>query len=374
MKPTETLVIIGDSQSDANLYYATGFLVGVTVVYLEIKGCKILLLNDLEYGRGKVEAKIDRVVSTTPYEERLRSAGEGIRLTSVLDLFLKEEGIRELTVPANFPFSRALRLQEKGYTLLLRDDPFFKERLIKRPEEISAIEDTQRHVEAAMELAVSMIAKSTIRGDSLHLDGTILTAETVRTAINKFLLDQQCQAYETIVAGGEQGVDPHMRGSGPLPANQTIILDIFPRSSTTRYWGDMTRTVVRGKASPAVRKMYQDVLDAQNLALSQIRDGVDGQDVHESVAALVKDRGNVNKDMDGKKAGFIHSTGHGVGLDIHEAPRLGRVKSRLLTNQVVTVEPGLYYPGTGAVRLEDLVVVQEDGCRNLNQFPKELEV
>jgi Xaa-Pro aminopeptidase len=374
LKPTETLVIIGDSQSDANLYYATGFLVGVTVVYLEIKGCKILLLNDLEYGRGKVEAKIDRVVSTTPYEERLRSAGEGIRLTSVLDLFLKEEGIRELTVPANFPFSRALRLQEKGYTLLLRDDPFFKERLIKRPEEISAIEDTQRHVEAAMELAVSMIAKSTIRGDSLHLDGTILTAETVRTAINKFLLDQQCQAYETIVAGGEQGVDPHMRGSGPLPANQTIILDIFPRSSTTRYWGDMTRTVVRGKASPAVRKMYQDVLDAQNLALSQIRDGVDGQDVHESVAALVKDRGNVNKDMDGKKAGFIHSTGHGVGLDIHEAPRLGRVKSRLLTNQVVTVEPGLYYPGTGAVRLEDLVVVQEDGCRNLNQFPKELEV
>jgi len=374
MKPAENLLIISDSQSDANLYYATGFLVGGTVMYLEIEGRKALLLNDLEYGRANVEAKVDQVISTTPYEENLRSAGERVRLTSVLDLFLKEEGVQELTVPANFPFSHALRLKEKGYTLRLRDDPFYKERLIKRPEEISAIEETQRHVEAAMELAVSIITKSTIRGDFLHFDGNILTAETVRTAINKFLLDQQCQACETIVAGGEQGVDPHMRGSGPLPAHQTIILDIFPRSTTTRYWGDMTRTVVRGKASPAVRKMYQDVLDAQNLALSQIRDGADGQDVHESVCALFKDRGNVNKDMDGKKAGFIHSTGHGVGLDIHEPPRLGRVKAELRTHQVVTVEPGLCYPGTGAVRLEDLVVVTADGCRNLNKFPKMLEV
>lgn len=370
----ETLVILGDSQSDANLYYATRFLVGGTVIYLEIEGRKILLLNDLEYGRGKVEAKVDQVVSTTPYEENLRSAGEQVRLTSILDLFLKEEGIRELTVPASFPFSHALRLQEKGYTLHLRDDPFYGERLLKSPEEIRAIEETQKHVEAAMELAVSIIKKSTIRGDSLYLEGSILTAETVRAEINKFLLNRQCLASETIVAGGEQGVDPHMRGSGPLAANQTIILDIFPRSMTTMYWGDMTRTVVRGKASPAVHKMYQDVLEAQNLALSQIRDGVDGQSVHESISALFKDRGHINKDMGGKKAGFIHSTGHGVGLDIHEPPRLGRVAARLCARQVVTVEPGLYYPGTGAVRLEDLVVVTKDGCRNLNKFPKELEV
>ncbi|HVR76021.1 MAG TPA: Xaa-Pro peptidase family protein [Planctomycetota bacterium] len=374
MSQRETLLIIDTSENNADLFYRTRFLVGVTVIYLEVNGKKTLLLNDLEYGRAGVEARVDAIVSSTPYEERLRAAGEPLRVVNIVDLYLKELGIHELTVPASFPFAHAERLREKGYVLRLRDDPFFVERTIKSPAELAAIEGTQRQTEAAMDMAMGMLKKSEIHGDRLHYQGQPLTAEKLRTEIHKFFLDRECQAMNTIVAGGDLGADPHTRGTGPLPANQTIILDIFPQSTTTRYWGDMTRTVVRGKATPAVKKLYRDVLDAQNLAFSLIRDGAEGTHVHEEVVSLFKERGNPNEEVRGKKTGYIHGTGHGIGLDLHEAPRLGRVEAKLLAGQVVTVEPGLYYPGVGAVRLEDVVVVTKDGCRNINKFPKVLEI
>ena len=295
MSQRENLLIIADSETDADLYHATKFFVTVTVIYLETAGKKILFLNDLEYGRGRAEARVDEIVSTTPYEEKLRAQKEPVRLTSVLDLYLKEHEIRELTVPSSFPFGHAERLKEKGYSLKLRDDPFFPVRTVKTAEEIRAIEETQRHAEAATDLAVSILRRSEIRGDWLHFEGQALTAEKLRLEIHKLLLELECHASNTIVAGGDQGADPHHRGSGPLPAHKTIILDIFPQSMRSRYWGDMTRTVVRGKASPAVKKLYQDVLAAQQLAFSLIKDGVDGQVVHEAVATLFKERGKDRK-------------------------------------------------------------------------------
>lgn len=374
MTSPENLLIVGDSESDADILYATRFFVTVPVMYLECAGKKTLLVNDLEYGRAITEAKVDEVVSTTPYEERLRAEKQVASLAGVLDLYLKEKQIRTLTVPASFPFGHAEKLREKGYELKLREDPFFPERAIKRPDEIAAIEESQRTTEAAMELAVSRLSSAEIRGDWLYSGGEPLTSEKLRLDIHRFFLERGFHAQNTIIAGADQGADPHQRGSGPLPANKTIILDIFPQSIQTRYWGDMTRTVVRGKATPAVRKLYQDVLDAQQAAISMIRDGVDCARVHEEVAQLFRSRGNRNEETGGKKTGYIHSTGHGLGLEIHEWPRIGKSSARLLAGQVVTVEPGLYYPGVGAVRLEDVVVVTRDGCRNLNRFPKELEV
>lgn len=374
MNTNETLLIISDSESSADLYYRTGFLVSVTVIYLEIDGKKVLLVNDLEYGRAGVEAKVHEIVSTTPYEDKLRAAGKPPRLTCILNLYLLEKGIREMTVPASFPFAHAERLRELGYTLRLRDDPFFPERTVKRSDELRAIEETQGYTEEAMALAAAALRKSEIRGGFLYQNGAPLTAERLRIEIQKFLLEKSCQAASTIVAGGDQGADPHTRGSGPLPANQTIVIDIFPQSTVTRYWGDMTRTFVRGKASAAARKLYQDVLDAQNLVFSLLRGGAEGQKVHDEVMNFLKSRGNENKEAGGKKTGFIHGTGHGIGLEIHEPPRIGRIESKIQEGHVVTVEPGLYYPGVGAVRLEDIVVITATGCRNLNRFPKEIEI
>ena len=136
----------------------------------------------------------------------------------------------------------------------------------------------------------------------------------------------------------------------------------------------MTRTFVRGDPTNAVKKIYQTVLQAQEAAFALIRNGTPGNEVHEAVVGHFKECGYENGELNGKKTGFIHSTGHGLGLDIHELPRVGRQTEPLLANQLVTVEPGLYYPGTGSVRIEDLVVVTTDGCRNLNRFPKELQL
>ncbi|MCH2365290.1 MAG: M24 family metallopeptidase, partial [Planctomycetes bacterium] len=146
--------------------------------------------------------------------------------------------------------------------------------------------------------------------------------------------------------------------------------DIFPQSEETRYWGDMTRTVVRGKASDEARKLYQDVFDAQDGAIKQLRDGACGKEIHQGIVELFEARGNKTEERDGSKVGFFHGTGHGVGLDIHENPRLGKVGHELKTGHVITIEPGLYYPGVGGVRIEDLLVVTEDGHHNLTSFPK----
>jgi Xaa-Pro aminopeptidase len=367
-------VFIAASEVDSNLYYATHFLAGDPFIYLEADGRRIILIGELELGRARSEARVDEVVATLPYENQLREAGMIPRPTDVLDLYLRETGVKELEVPASFPLGHADRLREKGYQVHHREDPFFPERIVKRPEEVERIAAAQAATEEAMALAVGLIADSRIEGKGLKLRGETLTSEKVQGEVRRMLLERGYLAAEVIVAGGEQACDPHVRGWGPLPANDTIIIDIFPRSIESRYWGDMTRTVVRGKATPEARKIYRDVADAQALAMSLLIPGVEGMQVHQAVVDHFKARGNETGEALGKMQGFFHGTGHGVGLDIHEPPRISKVKATLAAGTVVTVEPGLYYPGRGAVRLEDLVVIEKGGARNLNRFPKVLEV
>jgi Xaa-Pro aminopeptidase len=182
-------------------------------------------------------------------------------------------------------------------------------------------------------------------------------------------------AANTIVAGGLQGCDPHERGHGPLHAHEPIILDIFPRAQATGYFGDITRTVVRGRASEAVRKLYRTVHQGQQIGFKQIRAGVVTADVHRAVNGFFEQEGYRTGKRKGRMEGFFHGTGHGLGLEIHEAPRMGTSSTDLLkVGHVVTVEPGLYYPGIGGVRLEDVAVVTAKGARNITQFEKVLEV
>jgi len=358
----------------SDLYYAIGFLVGDPLIYLELGGRKILLVSDLEFGRAQDEAQVDEVGSITPFEDAIRESGERPRLAAIADLYLQKVGVRELDVPHSFPFGFAEFLRGKGYTLTARAEPLFPERVVKNSDEIDTIEQSQRVAEEAMEFVIESIRKSRIQDGFLYRNGTPLTAEWLRREAHKLLLENDHVATSTIIAGGDQGCDPHVRGHGPLPANQTIIVDIFPRSLTTRYWGDMTRTVVRGKASPEVHSLWEAVNTAVDQAIAQLADGVDGKDLHEGIVDYFNTCGHETTERGGRKVGFIHSTGHGVGLDIHEAPRIGRVSWKIRSGSVVTIEPGLYYPGVGAVRIEDLLVVEDSGSRNLNRFVKELEV
>jgi Xaa-Pro aminopeptidase len=224
----------------------------------------------------------------------------------------------------------------------------------------------------AMDLAVKMIASSEIRGNRLYLKGGLLTSERVKGEINAGLSRKGLTASHTIVACGVHSSMPHHGGEGPIYPDKPVVIDIFPRSQTSGYFGDMTRTVVRGEPSPGLVKMYDTVLRGQKLAIGMVKAGVRVRDIHSAVVDYFRSRGFETGVIGGKAQGFIHSTGHGLGLEIHEPPRISLGEEVLETGNVVTVEPGLYYEKTGGVRIEDVVVVEKNGCTNLTRYPKKL--
>lgn len=374
-QPEIATLFIAASEGESNLYYATKFVAPDAFIYLEIKGERLLVMSDLEMDRAKAQASVDRVLSYSELEKKAK--GQGIKEPTTVDIVhvvLKEAKVRQLLVPANFPFIHAARLQELGYSVKPKRDPFYEQRVVKTAEEVRYIEASQRATEEAVAAAHAALRQATIRDQVLWLDGECLTSERIKKLINVKLMERDCVAQHTIVAGGEQACDPHNEGSGPLPADRSIIFDVFPRSATSRYFADMSRTVIRGTASPELTRLYQTVKDAQEEAIDNIKDGADGMKIHQGICARFEKAGYKTGLVNGRMQGYFHGTGHGVGLDIHEAPRISRTGSLLQEGHVVTVEPGLYYPGLGAVRIEDMVLVTKDGCRNLTNFPKVFEL
>ncbi len=368
-------LMIAASETDSNLYYATRFIAPDPFIFLETAGTRLMLMSDLEMDRARSQAAVDRILSYSEVERRAQAQGQAAPGTvDVLHLVLQDHGIKQLLVPANFPFGHAARLQALGYQLETKKEPFYEQRAIKTAEEIRCIEAAQRATEAAVAAAHDALRNAEIRGDTLWLDGAPLTSERIKKVINVRLMERDCVAQHTIVAGGEQACDPHNEGSGPLPAHRSIIFDVFPRSASTRYFADMSRTVLRGTASPELTRLYQAVKDAQEEAITRVRAGADGTKIHQGICDRFDKAGYATGLVNGRMQGYFHGTGHGVGLDIHEHPRISRHGSILQEGEVVTVEPGLYYPGLGAVRIEDMVLVTKDGCRNLTDFPKTFEL
>lgn len=372
---SEAILMIAASEIDRDLYYATGFLTPDPFIFLQAGDRKILVLSDLELDRGKQEAKGSDVLSYSSYEAKARA--KGIDSPTVLDtlaVVLVEFGVRSLLVPATFWIEHADGLRERGYQVRFKKGPFFEGRAVKSPEEVAWIEETQRHTEAATATAIEAIRQSEIHRDLLYAQGRVLTSEAIKRIINVTLMERECVAQHTIVACGIHAVDPHNKGAGPLRPHQSIVIDVFPRSGRTGYYADMTRTVIRGKASDTLKRMYEAVLAGQERAFSMIRDGSDGPAIHREVTATMERMGFETGLVDGRMQGFFHGTGHGVGLQAHEPPRISKVPCVLRAGHVVTVEPGLYYSQWGAIRIEDMVLVEADGCRNLTSFPKCLEV
>jgi Xaa-Pro aminopeptidase len=369
-----TRLIISDSEHDANMLYATRMFVPDAFIWFETRGRTFAAMSDLEIDRARRDADVDRVLSLSRYQKQL--SREGVKrpgFSDVLNRVLREFRVRQVEVPMNFPIGLAKQL--RGIRIVVKPDPFFPEREIKTSAEIRALQDALRLAEEGMQAAVNVLRASRIGRDGfLYRLGRKLTSEQVQGVINATIAGLGGVAARTIVAGGNQGCDPHEIGHGPLRAHTTIILDIFPRDMRTGYWGDITRTVVRGRASDAVRKLYAVVGDAQRLAFQQLRDGVNGQDVHAGIQELFVSRGYRTGVIRGRMQGFFHGTGHGLGLEIHERPRVSTASEVLRAGQVVTVEPGLYYAGVGGVRLEDVAVIQPNGARNLARFPKALEI
>jgi Xaa-Pro aminopeptidase len=358
-------VMVADTEHDANMFYAVGIFIPDPFIYFEIAGQKHIVVSDLEIDRAKAQATVDRVLPLRKYKTR--------GLEYVLPAVLREHRVRRIEVPMNFPVGLAKRL--RGIQVRVKPDPFLPEREVKSAAEVRKLQAALRLAEEGMRAGINVIRMSRIGRDGyLYWRNERLTSEDVQGVINATMAGLGGVAPMTIVAGGNQACDPHEAGRGPLRAHWPIILDIFPRDSKTGYWGDISRTVVRGKARERVKDMFATVAKGQEIAFGKLRAGVNGREIHEAIQALFKQRGFRTGRKGGRMQGFFHGTGHGLGLEIHEPPRVAPVDVILKAGQVVTVEPGLYYPGIGGVRLEDVAVITKTGARNLTTFPKFLEI
>jgi Xaa-Pro aminopeptidase len=371
----DALLIIASSEISADLLYRTRFFVPDPIIFIEHRGKKLIILSDLELDRGKEESDVDEVLSLSEYRKKLPSRKrKRAEFTDIVNLVFRERGIKSALVPGDFPIKYADELRNLGYRIRYKEGLFFEERLKKTPEEVRFISDSLRKTERAMGRAIEMISSSRIRDGKLFLNGSPLTSEIIRGEINSELSRLGCTALNTIVACGIHSSMPHNRGEGPLFAGQPIVIDIFPRSQESGYFGDMTRTVVKGEPSKELEKMYQTVLKGQKLGLSLIKHRARVKDIHGAIVEFFKKSGFETGMMDGKQQGFIHSTGHGLGLEIHEPPRVSFTDTILEEGNVITVEPGLYYEKLGGVRIEDVVVVKRDGCTTLTRYPKRFRV
>ncbi|MCB1069480.1 MAG: aminopeptidase P family protein [Verrucomicrobia bacterium] len=370
-RSTPPILLIESAEASANLLYASGFHAVDPVVLLDEGPRKTLVVPALEAGRA-AQCRGIQVVTVGSLD---LPADKRRSVTDWAWALLKRQGIRHVLVPAYFPVASAELLRKRRIRVEVAEGEIYPRRAVKTTREIRAIEEAQHATLTAMRKAIAEIRGASIGRDGvLRARGKVLTSESVRTLIQRTLLDHQYIGKEIIVAGGRQAADPHERGSGPLRAKETIVLDIFPRSQIHGYWGDATRTVLRGEASPVQRRMYRAVKQAQQLALHSIRAGVKGADIHRAVADSLLNAGFPTTIKGTVARGFFHGTGHGIGLDIHEAPSLSLADWTLEPGHVVTVEPGLYDPDHGGVRIEDVVVVTRNGCRVLGSCPKTFEM
>ena len=367
-------LLIASGEASFDLFYRTRFLTPDPVIYIETPTTRSLLLSDLEVDRGKKQATVDEVVPTRTFEERLKANGKRANLPAIAALFLKDRHFDRVLVPFDLASGYSRALESEGIEIVVSDGELYPQRALKNPEEIRWVRETQIGVEESLEIALELLRKAEIREGLIWVDGEYLTSERVKSVLKQEMLKRNLLGRHTIVAGGEQACDPHMEGTGPLPAHLPIVFDIFPSHEETRYYSDMTRTFFKGAVSPELKRNYQAVLDAQNKAIDLAGPGVDSKLLHEAVVAHFSSMGYpTGIRPDGRMEGFFHGTGHGVGLEIHEAPRVGRSGELLAPGHIITVEPGLYYPGVGGIRIEDMLAITETGAQNLTTFPKTLK-
>ncbi|MFL6540951.1 MAG: M24 family metallopeptidase [Chthoniobacterales bacterium] len=367
-------LIVAASDHDPDMLYATRMFVPDPFIFLEQNGKRTIVLSDLEIDRGKKQAQADEILAYSTFEREVQGKAKRTPpFEKVLSHFLQKRGVRSAIVPSNFALGYAEELGRAKIKLQTTNGLFFPERESKTEDELRLMRRALSITEKGMARGIEVLgACKARRGKRLDWFGRVLTSEILRAEIDSAILRAGGLPANTIVAGGDQACDPHERGSGPLLADSLIILDIFPRDAASGYYGDMTRTVVRGRASEEQRRLWETVRKGQELALKKMKPGVDGLELHNEVKRFFTQQGFPTELRDGRQVGFFHGTGHGLGLEIHEFPRFQ--KTVFKPGQVLTVEPGLYYPGLGGVRIEDVAVVTDNGNRIISRFEKRLEI
>lgn len=359
--------VIYASSADPDMRYLSGFSVTDPVVFLkkpEVQG--ILIVPDMEESRAVYES-CARVITRTMagFHDIMQEEKD---ITRAYARMIHQIAGGSVVVPSTMQVGLAHALEEFD-RLFIDTDTVSLMRARKTSTEITAIQQVQAATNKAMDRAIRYIKGSSIQGDYLYHNGTPLTSEMIKQEIQITLFHHGCIGSDTIVSGGNDTAHPHATGSGILPAFKPIIIDIFPRSEKTGYHSDMTRTISKGRPDSAVIEMYNTVRDVLQDAEAAVRSGIRGSDLYQRALDIFDNAGYGHN-----KEGFIHSLGHGVGLEVHELPTLSRSGELLKTGHVITLEPGLYYPGIGGVRIEDIGLVKEDHFENWTHYNKELVV
>jgi len=377
----EGKLLIAASENDADMLYVAGMFVPDPFIVIGMNQAAGWqwhgLFSPLEVDRARHEATLDHIHDSSDWAKKAKAQQRGRGLASIAAVFLHEHSIDTITVPGNFPLMFADALRQQHITVQAADGSLFPQRAIKNATEIEHLAQAEALTRRAMIKAEKFLAACGIGNDGIlrhPKHGKKVRAAHVRRVIETWLIGHAAMPAHTIVACGIEGADPHCMGHGYIYANTPIIIDIFPRMLASGYWGDMTRTYVKGKASKTVKKMYNTVREGQAIGLDLLVEGRAVKHIHNAIQRHFEQQGYKTGLQNGRQCGFFHGTGHGVGLDVHESPRVSLCDDTLLAGHVVTVEPGLYYPDIGGIRLEDLTVVTASGHRNLTQHRCELEI
>lgn len=377
------IILAGVPYVNGGLYHRIRFAVVDPVVYLTVPsdagGTKsVLILRDIEMDRARRRARVDEVGCPADFEPDGGLSGDRETATAQAAAeCLRRAGVTQVTADRSLPLIFAEMVRRAGIEIECDLEMGVLERRRKDEQEIEWLREAQKVTEGAMQMACQLVARAAARADGVLMhEGQPLTSERVKAAIDHWLLDRGYLNPESIVAGGPTGADCHDFGSGELKTGQPVIVDIFPRNRETLYNGDCTRTVVHGEISDELKKMHAAVREAKASAAAAVKAGVTGEAVHEATKEAIVRCGYAVSSLEDEADDFCaltHGTGHGIGLDVHEPPLLDMKGPELLLGDAVTIEPGLYRKDMGGVRVEDIVIVTEDGCLNLNQLPEGLD-
>ena len=373
------VLIYGDTMRSPELRHEVPVLIPDAFLYAEKDGRHVVILHSLEIPRVREDAPDLEILAL----EQLGADelfAQGLKGWEV-ELEIAVRGCRELgiahaLVPPSFPLGHADHLRANGVEVTVERDLFDNRRRSKTATEIAGIRRAQRACEAALDASRELLRKAQPNGAGLEIDGEPLTCERIKRVIEDVFADHEVEGSDMIVSHGSQTAVGHNMGSGQIAPNEPIVFDLFPRDKATGCYSDMTRTYVVGEPSDEVKEWYALVKRALETSTAGVKPGVNGRTLFEQVCdqfqeagyktQLSKEPGEVLED------GFFHSLGHGVGLEVHELPSMGRSGQDLVPGDVITIEPGLYRSGYGGLRLEDIVLVTDDGYDVITDYPYDL--
>jgi Xaa-Pro aminopeptidase len=374
-------VMHADSIRDPDLYLATGISVVDPFTYVETDGKRVIVTSELEADAARRNSTATDVWTGTEFGARELIKGGldwNVATLEVVLRVLQKLDVSDAAVPPSFPVELADYLREHGIAVHADRAGFEMRRRVKDEHALRGIRAAQKATEAAFARVVAMLGASTPAAGGLVLDGETLSAERLTAAIEDVLRAHGCEGEPPLVGNGPTGANVHEHGSGPIRPHESVIVDIFPRHTETRFFADMTRTFCFGEAPEQLRHMHATVYEALRVSTDRIAAGVNGRAVWEAACDVIEAGGfrTTRGLADGESLDedFFHGLGHGVGVEVHEAPNMGLAGDDLLAGDVVTIEPGVYRKGFGGIRLEDLAVVREGGCDVLTDFPYTLEV